>query len=123
MENTDLTGRVIGAAIRVHSVLGPGMLESAYEACMKHVLTREGLRVESQVPVPIKFEDIVIDVGYRLDLLVEQQIVVELKAVSKIIPIHEAQLLSHIKLGNYPVGLLLNFNVPKMREGIMRFAN
>ena len=123
MQNTDITGRVIGAAIRVHRTLGPGLLESAYEACMKHVLKKEGLRVESQVPMPIKFEDELIEVGYRIDLLVEQQLVVELKAVSKVLPLHEAQLLSYIKLGNYPVGLLLNFHVPRMREGIMRFAN
>jgi GxxExxY protein len=123
MQNTDLTGRVIGAAIRVHRALGPGLLESAYEACMKHVLRREGLRVDSQVPMPIKFEDTFIEVGYRIDLLVEQQVVVELKAVSKVLPIHEAQILSQIRLGDFRVGLLLNFNVPRMREGIIRYAN
>ena len=123
MDTNDITALVVDAAVRVHKAIGPGLLESAYEACMMHVLTRSGLRVEAQVPMPIKFEDVYIEVGYRIDLLVERRVVVELKSVSKLVPVHQAQVLSHIKLGDFPVGLLLNFNVPTMREGIMRFAN
>jgi GxxExxY protein len=123
MDTNDISGLVVDAAVRVHKALGPGMLESAYEACLNHALRKHRLKVEAQVPMPIHFEDVRIDVGYRLDLLVERRVVVELKSVSRLLPIHEAQVLSYIKLGNFPVGLLLNFNVPKMVEGIIRFAN
>ena len=123
MDTNDISGLVVDAAVRVHKALGPGLLESAYEACMMHVLTKKGLRVEAQVPMPIKFEDVYIDIGYRIDLLVERRVVVELKSVSRLVPVHEAQILSYIKLGDFPVGLLLNFNVPTMREGIIRMAN
>ena len=123
METHEISGLVVEAAIRVHRVVGPGKLESAYEACMMHVLKQYGLKVEAQVPMPIQFEGVRIDVGYRIDLLVEDKVVVELKSISKIGFIHQAQILSHIKLGDFPVGLLMNFNVPRMIDGIMRFAN
>lgn len=119
----EISGHVVDAAMRVHTALGPGLLESAYEACMAVALRHRGLRVERQVPSPIVFEGIRIDVGYRLDLLVEQEVVVELKAVTKVLPIHHAQLLSYLRLGRYPVGLLLNFHVRHMRDGIIRLAN
>ncbi len=119
----EISRHVVDAAMRVHTALGPGLLESAYEACMAVALRNRGLRVERQVPSPIVFEGIRIDVGYRLDLLVEQEVVVELKAVTKVLPIHHAQLLSYLRLGRYPVGLLLNFHVRHMRDGIIRLAN
>jgi GxxExxY protein len=119
----EISGHVVDAAMRVHTALGPGLLESAYEACMAVALRNRGLRVERQVASPIVFEGIRIDVGYRLDLLVEQEVVVELKAVTKVLPIHHAQLLSYMRLGRYPVGLLLNFHVRHMRDGIIRLAN
>ena len=123
MDNKEISGHVVNAAMKVHSALGPGLLESAYEACMLHELRRRGLRVEAQVPMPIVYDGARIDIGYRLDLLVEEQVIVELKAVAKVLPIHQAQLLSYLKLGGFPVGLLLNFHVSRMRDGIMRFAN
>ena len=118
----EISGHVVDAAMRVHTALGPGLLESAYEACMAVALRNRGLRVERQVPSPIVFEGIRIDVGYRLDLLVEQEVVVELKAVTKVLPIHHAQLLSYLRLGRYPVGLLLNFHMPVLRDGIKRMV-
>jgi GxxExxY protein len=123
MEPNDFSGDVITAAMRVHTVLGPGMLESAYVTCLALELRQQGLRVATQVQVPIVYGDTRIDVGYRLDMLVEDRLVVELKAVAKLLPVHQAQLLSYLRLGDYRVGLLLNFCVPRMREGIVRIAN
>jgi len=123
MDNKEISGHVVNAAMKVHSALGPGLLESAYEACMVHELRKRGLRVEAQVPMPIVYDGARIDIGYRLDLLVEERVIVELKAVAKVLLIHQAQLLSYLKLGEFPVGLLLNFHVSRMRDGIMRFAN
>lgn len=122
-ENLDVSAHVVDAAIKVHSALGPGLLESAYQACMVVALRNRGLHVEEQVPMPIVFEQVRIDVGYRLDLLVEREVMVELKAITKVLPIHHAQLLSYLRLGGKHIGLLLNFHVPRMREGIMRIAN
>ena len=116
----EVTGRIIGAAIRVHRSLGPGLLESAYEACLVHELSNRGLRVERQLDLPIRFDGIVIDVGYRLDLLVDDQVIVELKSVERIDPIHEAQLLTYLRLADKPVGLLMNFNVLRLCDGIVR---
>ena len=123
MDISDISGQVVSSAIKVHTALGPGLLESAYKACMAHDLRRRGLSIEVEVPMPIEFDGARIDVGYRLDLIVERQVVVELKAVSKVLPIHQAQLLSYLRLGGFPVGLLLNFHVPRMRDGILRLAN
>ncbi|MCC6242112.1 MAG: GxxExxY protein [Gemmatimonadaceae bacterium] len=118
----DVTAHIVDSAMRVHSALGAGLLESAYQARLAHALRKRGLHVEEQVPRPIIFEGVQIDIGYRIDLLVEQQVIVELKAVTKVLPVHKAQLLSYMRLAQCPVGLLLNFQVPRMREGIIRMA-
>jgi GxxExxY protein len=118
----ETSGEIVDAAIKVHSVLGPGLLESTYEACLKYELLKRGLMVESQVMLPVHYDGVAIDAGYRIDLLVED-VVVELKAVEKLAPIHEAQLLTYLKLSGKKLGLLLNFNVLHMKDGIKRFAN
>lgn len=118
-----ITGQVVDAAMKVHSVLGPGLLESAYEACLAHELTKRSLLVARQVSLPVVYDGVELDAGYRIDLLVEDQVVVELKTVSRLLPIHEAQLLSHLRLGRYRVGLLINFHVARLRDGIRRLAN
>src|SRR5690348_1248968 len=104
MEINDITGHIVDAAMKVHSALGPGLLESAYEACLLFELSRRGLVVRSQVPLPVKYEDIVVEVGYRIDLLVEELVIVELKSVDCIASIHKAQLLSYLKLSGKKVG-------------------
>jgi GxxExxY protein len=123
MDLNEISGQIVDAAMRVHSVLGPGLLESAYEACLKHELVKRGLRVEQQVVLPVQYDGIAIDLGYRLDLLVAGEIVVELKAVEKVTPLHEAQLLSYLKLSGKKVGLLINFNVVHRKTGIKRMIN
>jgi GxxExxY protein len=115
-----LTGQVIGCAIEVHRHLGPGLLESAYETCLARELRASGCDAQCQLEVPIHYRDVVLDCGYRIDLLVEDQLVVELKAVDKLLPIHEAQLLTYMKLSGMKTGLLINFNVPILRDGIKR---
>jgi GxxExxY protein len=117
------SGLVVDAAIRVHSKLGPGLLESAYEACLLHELGQRRLRVLSQVPLPIIYDGVRIEVGYRIDLIVEDVVLIELKAIARILPIHEAQLLSYLKLSGFPVGLLLNFHVIHLKDGITRIVN
>jgi GxxExxY protein len=111
---------IIGAAMRVHSALGPGLLESAYEICLCHELSKAGLRVVRQVALPIRYDGIELEAGYRLDIVVEDRVVLELKSVEKILPLHVAQLLGYLHLGGYAVGYLLNFNVLHMRDGIRR---
>ena len=123
MKNELITGQIIQAALRVHTALGPGLLESAYRICLKYVLEKEGLRVQSELPVPIEFEGRIIATGFRLDLLVEDCVVVELKTVSKLTPVDHAQLLSHLRLIKKPTGLLINFHVARLRDGIKRIAN
>lgn len=118
-----LTSEIIRCALKVHTVLGPGLMESAYEACLKYELQKAGLGVESQVVLPIKYEEIVIEAGYRIDLLVERQVIVELKSVESIHNLHKAQLLSYLKLRDLRVGLLINFNVAHLRDGITRMVN
>jgi GxxExxY protein len=113
----------IGAAIKVHSVLGPGLLESAYETCLFYELEKSRLRARRQVPIPIRYEELSIDNGYRIDLLVEDRVVVELKAIEQILPVHRGQLLSYLRLGGFKLGYLLNFNVALMRDGITRVVN
>ena len=130
MENTSqakadrdpLSGRVIGCAIEVHKVLGPGLLESAYEECLCYELSREGLSFERQKDLPVVYKSIKLDCGYRLDILVEEQLVVEIKTVERILPLHEAQLLTYLKLGGLSTGLILNFNSPVLRDGIKRMV-
>jgi len=118
-----ITERIINSAITVHKELGPGLLESAYEACLMHELLTNGVSVERQKELPVKYRGVQIDCGYRLDLLVEDQVVVELKSVDRLESIHEAQVLSYLKLSGYQVGLLLNFNVRFLKDGIRRFVN
>ncbi len=120
METNKLTENIIGAAMDVHRALGPGLLESAYEECLCHELQLRDLRVLRQVAIPVCYKGIELDCGYRLDLVVSDLVVVEIKAVENLLPIHEAQLLTYLKLGGWPVGLLLNFNVPVLKEGIIR---
>jgi GxxExxY protein len=114
---------IIGAAIRVHSVLGPGLLESTYQTCLAYELDKLSLRLKPQAIVPIRYEGLVIDNGYRADLLVEDRIVIELKVVEEILPVHRAQLLSYLRLDGFTLGYLLNFHVAHMREGIVRMVN
>ncbi|WP_228021778.1 GxxExxY protein [Vasconcelosia minhoensis] len=118
-----LSGVIIGAAIEVHRELGPGLLESAYEACLLYELKQKGVRVASQVPQPVVYKGIKLDCGYRLDLLVEDLVIVELKAVEILHPIHTAQLLTYLKLKNLWLGLLINYNVPVLKQGIKRLVN
>lgn len=115
-----LTHTIIGAAIDVHRILGPGLLESAYEACLIYELRLRRLKVEHQKPLPIFYKDVMLDCGYRLDLVVEQQVLVEIKSVSTFIPIHEAQLLSYLRLSDCKIGLLINFNTKILKDGIRR---
>jgi GxxExxY protein len=119
----EITGDILGAAMKVHSVLGPGLLESAYEVCLIYELTNRGLHVADQVVLPVVYEDVRLDAGYRMDLVVEDAVLVELKSVDEIAPIHKAQLLSYLKLSGLKIGLLLNFNVLHMRDGITRMMN
>jgi GxxExxY protein len=118
-----ITDQIIGAAIAVHSVLGPGLLESAYETCLEHELVQLGLTVERQVPLPVVYRGVRLECGYRLDLLVERLVVVEVKAVSELAPIHDAQLISYLRLSGCKIGLILNFDVLKLRDGIRRLVN
>jgi len=110
-------------ALRAGGGQGPGLLESAYEACLIHELKKRDLNVKSQVGLPVEYEDVVLDVGYRLDVFINKKVILELKAVEKISPIHEAQLLSYLKLSGCKLGFLLNFNVYRMKEGIRRMVN
>jgi len=123
VEINEITQRIIRSAIEVHRALGPGLLESTYEVCLIYELQRCGLRVESQKKLPVKYKDITLDAGYRIDLLVENCVIVELKSVEKLLPIHEAQLLSYLKLSGIKVGLLINFNVKLLKTGIKRMVN
>lgn len=122
METNRVTGTVIGAAIEVHRALGPGLLESAYEECLCRELSLRKIPFERQRSLPVKYKGVALDCGYRLDLLVADQVVVEVKAVEKLLPIHEAQLLTYLRLGGWKVGLLLNFNVPVLKQGIRRLV-
>ena len=118
-----ITRKIIGAAIQVHRALGPGLLESAYEACLLFELKQIGLRVEQQKPLPLTYRSVRLDCGYRLDLVVESAIIVEIKSVDQLAPIHEAQLLSYLKLSGLSVGLLVNFNVRILKNGLRRIVN
>ncbi len=123
MSLNDVSGQIVDAAMRVHSALGPGLLESAYEKCMLFELHRRGLQAMAQVALPIVYEEVRIDAGYRIDLLVEDAVIVELKAVESILPIHQAQIISYLKLSHKQLGLLINFHVAHLKDGISRFAN
>lgn len=123
VKNRDLTPQIIGAAIKIHRLLGPGLLESAYETCFAHEIQNLGLRVERQKPVPLIYETIKLDCGFRADLVVENRVVVETKCKDALHPVDEAQLLSHMRLLNIPVGLLINFHVVLSKDGIRRMVN
>ena len=123
MELNEISAQVVDAAMKVHTALGPGLLENAYEICLKYELEKRDLRVQQQVALPVMYDGVRIDLGYRLDLLVEDQVIVELKTVDRMIPVHEAQLLSYLKLSNRRLGLLINFNVVHLRTGIKRMVN
>ena len=116
----EITQHVIGAAIEVHKALGPGLLESVYEECLCHELNCRGLRFQRQLPLPVVYKNVQLDCGYRIDLLVEQAVLLELKSVEQLLPIHDAQLLTYLKLAKLKVGLLINFNVPVLRKGVVR---
>ena len=123
MDLNELSSQIIGSAIEIHKALGPGLLESAYEQCLSHELGLRQICFEPQKPLPVCYKDIELDCGYRLDILVEGRIIVELKSVERIEPIHHAQLLTYLRLSNLKLGLLLNFNVPVMKDGINRIVN
>ncbi|MDP5081506.1 MAG: GxxExxY protein [Winogradskyella sp.] len=118
-----ITENIIGAAIEVHKALGPGLLESAYQECLFYELTKMGYFVQKELSQPITYKDITLDHGYRIDLLVEHKIVIELKTVEKFTDVHTAQMLTYMKLGDFPLGLLLNFNTKLLKNGIKRFIN
>ncbi len=117
-----LTSRIIGAAIEVHQALGPGLLESAYEECLAHEMRLRGLRFLRQISLPVAYKGVNLDCAYRLDFLVNDTVVIELKSIEVLLPIHTAQLLTYLKLGNWNLGLLINFNVPLLRNGIRRLV-
>jgi GxxExxY protein len=123
MQLNEITGTIIDSAMKVHSALGPGLLESTYEICLLHELRKRSLEVKSQLSLPVAYDGVRLDAGYRIDLLVESSVIVELKAVERLLPVHEAQILSYLKLSGYTVGLLLNFNVVHFKNGIKRIVN
>lgn len=118
-----ITERIIGLAISVHKALGPGLLESEYEECLCYELSQAGLKFNRQVPLPVAYKDVNLDCGYKMDIVVEDQVIIEMKAVERLIPVHEAQLLSYLKLHNKKVGLLMNFHVPVLKNGLKRIVN
>ncbi len=119
----EASGKIVDCAIKVHRRLGPGLLESTYEACLTYELRKAGLKVETQVALPIIYDEIKIDAGYRIDVLVEDTIIIELKSVERLLPIHEAQLLTYLRLTEKKLGLLINFNVALLKNGIKRIIN
>ena len=123
MEENKITDKIIGFAIEIHRELGPGLLESAYQECLFYELTQAGLYVEKEKPMPVVYKQVKLDHGYRLDLLVENQIVIELKTVETLTNVHTAQILTYLKLGNYKLGLLMNFQVALLKQGIKRYRN
>jgi GxxExxY protein len=123
MHIDEVTGIIVSAAMEVHSRLGPGLLESSYEACLRYELIKRGLNVGCQVAIPLVYDSVRLDVGYRMDLLVENEVVLEIKAVEVVLPVHEAQLLSHMRLSGRKVGFLLNFHVKSMKSGIKRMVD
>ena len=123
MNENEIGKLVLDAAFKIHSVLGAGLLESIYESCLAYELQKQGLQVGRQVSLPILYEDLKLDNAFRLDLLLDDKVVVEIKATDKLLPVHTAQLLSYLKLGKYKLGFLLNFNVVHMKDGIKRMVN
>ena len=123
MDIEELGNSLIGAAIKVHRALGPGLLESVYQKCLDYELKKMGLRVECELTLPVQYGEVLIDAGFRIDMLVEKLIIVENKTVERLLPIHEAQLLTYLKMGGCRLGYLLNWNVPMLKDGIKRLVN
>jgi GxxExxY protein len=123
LAENELTEKIIGAAIEVHRHLGPGLLESAYEECVCYELSKLGIGFQRQIPLPIVYKGIRLNCGYRMDLIVEDSVVVEVKATEELLAVHSAQLLTYLKLSNKPIGLLINFNVPVLKNGLKRIVN
>lgn len=123
MDVEPIAREIVDTAIRVHTRLGPGMLESAYEACIEYELGKRSLAVKKQVPMPLRYDDLALDIGYRLDLVVENAVVIELKTIQQLLLVHTAQLLSYLRAGDFRIGFLLNFNTVHMRDGIKRVVN
>ena len=123
MSENEIGEIILGCAIKVHSALGPGLLESTYEVCLVHELSKAGIKADRQVPLPVVYDEVKLDAGYRIDLLVADAVIVELKVVEKLLPIHTAQLLSYLRLSKRKLGYLLNFNIAHMRDGIKRVVN
>lgn len=123
LSENQITEKIIGCAIKVHSTLGPGLLESVYQQCLFYELKKTGLRVEKEKPLPVFYEEVVLDCGYRLDLVVESRVIVELKSVESLSDIHLAQMLTYLKLSGCEIGLLINFNVTQLIKGIKRVIN
>ena len=121
MDTNQITEKIIGYSIEVHRHLGPGLLESAYEECLSFELKKAGLKVERQLPVPVIYKDIKLNCGYRIDLLVENHVIIELKTTEAFAPVHEAQILTYMKFANINIGLLINFNVTLLKNGIKRY--
>lgn len=123
IELNELSGKIIGCAIDVHSKLGPGLLEEVYKKCLAYKLEKNGLKIRSELPLNIKYEELEVHNAYRLDLLVEEQVILELKAVDSILPVHKIQLLTYLRMSGIKLGLLINFNVPRLKDGISRLIN
>ena len=122
-ELNEISGRIIEFSIKVHKALGPGMLEGAYEICLMHELAQHGFQVQSQLTLPIVYDGVRLDAGYRIDLVVEECVIVELKAIDRLMPVHEAQLPSYLRMSDLRLGLLINFNVKLLRDGVRRVVN
>ena len=123
MDEDAISRHIVDSAMKVHTALGCGLLENVYETCLAHELAKRGLEVRKQIVMPIRYDGVVLDAGYRLDLLIGEKVVVEIKAAEKMLPLYAAQLLTYLKLGGYKLGLLLNFNTVHLRDGIRRVAN
>ena len=123
MIENELSKKVLGCAIEVHKLLGPGLLESAYQECLYYELVKSGLKVKKEKPMPIVYKEVKLDHGYRIDLLVEDKLVIEIKTVDAFTDVHTAQILTYLRLGNYKLGLLLNFHVTTLKHGIKRVIN
>jgi GxxExxY protein len=121
MEKDPLSGAVIGAAIEIHRHLGPGLLESTYEACLAHELQQRGIGFQLQVPLPVRYKGVSLECGYRIDVVVEDRLLLELKAIEQVLPIHTAQILTYMRLASIDTGLLINFNVTRLIDGVQRF--
>jgi GxxExxY protein len=123
MEIEDIASKIVAAAMKVHTALDPGLLESAYQECIQYELQKDELKVECEVALPVVYEKVKIDAGYRIDMMVDGSVIIENKTVKKLLPIHEAQLLTYLKMRNCKLGFLLNWNVPRMKDGIKRMVN